>query len=128
MHCIRCKQEMKKNNLRGVLVDYCGVCDAVWLDAGELEALQKGMHKPDDEVKKEHREEVLAERQRGLELMSHCPKCQEGSIKEKVMDGVIIDFCTKCRGLYFDHGELKQILENRKLGFFDRLKTSIFGM
>ena len=127
MHCVRCKTEMKKNNLRGVLVDHCSTCNGVWLDAGELEALEKGMRKPEHEIKQEHRQETMAERQRGVEIMGRCPKCQEGQVNERLMDGMVIDYCGSCHGLFFDHGELKQIVENRQQGFFTRLTKNLFG-
>ena len=127
MLCVRCKSEMQKNNLRGVLVDYCGACNGVWLDEGELQALEDGMQKAEDVIRKEKRTEVLAERRRGVEVVGQCPKCQSDGVKERRMDDVLVDYCTNCRGLFFDHGELQRILENRKQGFFDRLKSQLFG-
>lgn len=127
MHCIRCKSDMVKNKLKGVLIDYCKNCDAFWLDQGELEALESGMAKSESELRGERVNEMKLERLRPVTVLSTCPKCQEGQIKERNMDGVRVDYCNNCRGLYFDHGELQQILENRKQGFFDRLMTNLFG-
>lgn len=127
MHCIRCKGEMSKKGLRGVLVDYCKICDAFWLDAGELEALEKGMAKTKAELHQEVRNEVMRERQQAVVVFGSCPKCQESQIQERRMDGVTVDYCRKCQGLYFDHGELDAILRNREQGFFSRLKTQLFG-
>lgn len=127
MHCIRCKTNMKKKNLRGVLVDYCTICDAFWLDAGELEALEKGMTKSTKELEQECRMEAYMERARPLTIMESCPKCQESQVMEKRMDGVTLDYCKACHGLFFDHGELDEILQNRDQGFFARLMTNLFG-
>ena len=55
MHCIRCGGEMEKRSERGVLLDHCAPCNAVWLDGGELEALEVGLARsaPDLEVQRE---------------------------------------------------------------------------
>ncbi len=127
MHCVRCKTDMKKNNLRGVLVDHCSNCDGIWLDEGELDALQQGMQKSPGEIRAEGREEMLDERRRGVEVLGRCPRCQKGQVQEKYMDGVMVDYCSVCKGIFFDHGELKQVLDNRGQGFFDRLRKTLFG-
>jgi Zn-finger nucleic acid-binding protein len=45
-------------------------------------------------------------------------------MREEVLDGVNVDRCTFCEGIYFDAGELDRVLlkkgEERK-GFFRRL-------
>ncbi|MHC4207918.1 MAG: zf-TFIIB domain-containing protein, partial [Planctomycetota bacterium] len=43
-----------------------------------------------------------------------CPKCKTISLKEgKVKDSSVkIDYCTKCRGIWFDFGEFEQVTEN----------------
>jgi hypothetical protein len=48
-----------------------------------------------------------------------CPKCGHAMV-EVVLDGIKVDKCTCCKGIYFDDGELEQILE-RQPGRF--LKT-----
>ena len=127
MHCIRCKSEMKKKGLRGVLIDYCDVCDAYWLDKGELESLETGYAKSKDELSKEFRHEIQMERSRAVTIMTACPKCQSGQMMERKIDGVKVDYCKSCKGLYFDHGELDEILKNREQGFFAKFMANVFG-
>ena len=127
MHCIRCKSNMKKNKLKGTLVDYCEICDAYWLDKGELQAIEKGMTKNTQQLRVEAHKELKVEQERAVVILSCCPKCQEGQIFEKTMDGVRVDYCNKCHGLYFDHGELKEIMANREQGFFRQLMDSLFS-
>lgn len=38
-----------------------------------------------------------------------CPKCGH-DMKEKVVEGVSVEQCTFCEGIYFDAGELEQAL------------------
>lgn len=37
-----------------------------------------------------------------------CPVCQ-GSMKEVSRSGVVIDTCTRCRGVWLDRGELEKL-------------------
>ncbi len=37
-----------------------------------------------------------------------CPVCQ-GSMKEVAKNGVLIDTCTQCRGVWLDRGELEKL-------------------
>jgi len=68
--------------------------------------------------------EAAAERERlRAEHFMKCPKCGH-DMKEESLDGVAVDRCTFCEGIYFDAGELDQVLlkkEEDRRGFFRRL-------
>ncbi len=55
-------------------------------------------------------------RLRDLHFMK-CPKCGH-DMKEEILEGVTVDRCTFCEGMYLDAGELDQVLlkkeEDRK--------------
>ncbi|ESQ92096.1 hypothetical protein ABAC460_04210 [Asticcacaulis sp. AC460] len=38
-----------------------------------------------------------------------CPVCQ-GSFREVLREGILIDVCTQCRGVWLDRGELEKLL------------------
>ena len=40
----------------------------------------------------------------------NCPVCQ-ADFKEVIRDGILIDICTQCRGVWLDRGELEKLLE-----------------
>ncbi|MFC7330527.1 zf-TFIIB domain-containing protein [Marinactinospora rubrisoli] len=40
----------------------------------------------------------------------NCPKCP-GELSRRVLVGVTVDQCGKCRGIFLDRGELEQLLE-----------------
>lgn len=40
----------------------------------------------------------------------NCPVCQ-ASFKEVVRDGILIDICSQCKGVWLDRGELDKLLE-----------------
>jgi len=53
-----------------------------------------------------------------------CPKCGH-PMKEREMEGILVDVCKHCEGIYFDRGELEDLLTKRqaeeKKGFFRSL-------
>lgn len=38
-----------------------------------------------------------------------CPRCQTASLQEIDRDGISIDRCERCRGLWLDRGELEKL-------------------
>jgi Zn-finger nucleic acid-binding protein len=40
----------------------------------------------------------------------NCPRCQTSELEEKDRDGVTIDVCRACRGLWLDRGELEKLI------------------
>ena len=77
--------------------------------------------------KREHErttQEKAAELQRlkALHYM-RCPKCGHELLEES-LEGVKVDRCSFCEGIYFDAGELDQVLmkkEEERKGFFRKL-------
>ena len=45
----------------------------------------------------------------GISTMS-CPRC-DGSLSENQFEGVMIDTCENCGGIWLDSGELEQLLK-----------------
>lgn len=44
----------------------------------------------------------------------NCPCCPETNLVLSERQGVEIDYCPKCRGIWLDRGELDKILEKAK--------------
>lgn len=40
----------------------------------------------------------------------NCPRCDNQILDEKDRDGVVIDVCRKCRGIWLDRGELEKLI------------------
>jgi len=52
-----------------------------------------------------------------------CPKCGH-DLKEEVLEGISVDRCTFCEGIFFDAGELDTLLAKKnedRRGFFRKL-------
>lgn len=43
-----------------------------------------------------------------------CPRCQTAELDERERNGLTIDVCTGCRGVWLDRGELEKLLAHAK--------------
>jgi len=109
MHCIRCGGEMDKRAERGVLLDHCRPCNAVWLDAGELESLELGPARSPADLEAQREAEGAREAARTVSTIGLCPRCQR-ALEPRAIHGVEIDQCRHCGGIFFDHRELPTVL------------------
>ena len=109
MHCIRCGGEMEKRAERGVLLDHCPPCNAVWLDAGELEALERGVARSAADLEARRETESAREAARAISTIGVCPRCQR-ALEPRALHGVEVDHCGHCGGTFFDHRELATVL------------------
>jgi uncharacterized protein len=39
-----------------------------------------------------------------------CPRCNKPTLEEKDRDGITIDVCQVCRGIWLDRGELERLI------------------
>jgi hypothetical protein len=111
--------------LRDVEVDHCICCGGIWLDEGEVELL-------------------LDDRQRAIELLDSfkvdggcgevsrkCPICRRKMQKVGVGSGelpLMIDKCSRKHGLWFDKGELEQIVKKAKLNEANKIGEVLADM
>ncbi len=123
MLCFRCNNEMKKVQMDGVLVDKCESCSGVWLDAGELEMLVYDERKSQFQILTEAKVEIIQEKKRLFTNVNACPKCQYTPLLKIYEHGIELDQCLHCKGLFFDDGELKKILNAEKKDFKHCIKS-----
>jgi Zn-finger nucleic acid-binding protein len=93
--------------IESIEIDHCIACGGVWLDAGELDLLLEGAA---------NRDAMMASLQAqtgGQEEARRCPICTKGM--EKVRYGkdskVMLDMCARGDGLWFDRGEINEVIE-----------------
>ena len=124
MVCPVCKDPMIILELHGVEIDYCPSCSGIWLDSGELELLFEDQDEREKVISSFHLD------QEHTEKPYKCPICKKKMDKVYVGDKkeLLIDRCPDNDGLWFDKGELKDIL---KLGDKDNkviiLLNDLFG-
>lgn len=109
LRCPVCRKvDMAVLELNDVEIDYCFDCGGIWLDAGELELLM-GSSEKKDEILSSFQEvgKKCGEKKRP------CPICRKGMKKILIKtegDEILVDECVKKHGIWFDKGELYQII------------------
>ncbi len=110
MRCLKCDQKMTKRIDAGVVVDYCKTCDGIWFDRNEFELM---LASNNHMTRAELRDLMIKESEREtLQMLTYKGMCQRcgGSVRECKFHGIIVDKCTCCSGLYFEHNELEKCL------------------
>lgn len=112
MDCPVCKNAMIVLELEDIEVDYCTDCSGIWLDAGELEILLGNSQQAKELL------DSFKVDSGGTEKRRKCPICLKKM--QKIVAGpstppLLIDKCTRGDGLWFDQGELQDILNRATL-------------
>jgi Zn-finger nucleic acid-binding protein len=50
-----------------------------------------------------------------------CPRCETSVLEEKERDGILVDGCPSCRGVWLDRGELEKLIQ-RSLAEIERVE------
>ena len=110
MDCPACKGPMVVAEYERIELDYCTECFGVWFDAGELDLLLERLALDGTSFTMA---EIMAlpEKKVGEKARS-CPICRRKM--RKVVIGsrpeVLIDVCPRGHGIWFDGGELNQVI------------------
>ncbi len=113
MDCPVCKSPLIILELNNVEIDHCTECHGIWLDGGELEILLEGSSEKDKllssfKIDDNSKEKPL-----------RCPICRKKM--DKILCGIdesiLIDKCKQHHGIWFDKGELEDLVA---MGSFDK--------
>ncbi len=111
--------------LADVEIDHCVGCGGIWLDAGELELLMDDRRKASDLLDSFREDTSSAEESR------KCPICDKKMSKIVVGHAkpvLLIDKCRRGHGLWFDRGELADILDRAQLDKDNRIQKLLADM
>ena len=110
MICPTCKSAMIVIEHNRIELDYCTDCQGVWLDSGELELLLESMSLESTDL-------FLGNILNSIEANSsekkrRCPICGRKMNKTTIGQEpeVLIDVCPQGDGLWFDGGEVGQLI------------------
>ena len=111
--------------LADVEIDHCTTCGGIWLDGGELDLLM------DDPAAAKRLLDSFHEDVSTPEQRRKCPICSKKMTK--VLMGqldppLLIDKCPRSDGLWFDRGELQEILNHAQLGEGNRIQRLLADM
>lgn len=128
MNCPVCDKPMIVLELDQIEIDHCVACKGTWLDAGELKLLFDGVEDSDNLLTSVEETAVAREKKR------KCPICGKKMLKVAYSCGgkerVVVDRCKKNDGLWFDEGELMDLVN---MGDFPcehrvyQLLSNVFG-
>ena len=110
MICPVCKSDMIVVERNKIELDYCTNCGGTWFDSGELELLLASFGVPDSNA---YLSNILHGREaRTAEKPRKCPVCSQKMRKSNIGERpkVLIDACPRGDGIWFDGGELQQLL------------------
>jgi Zn-finger nucleic acid-binding protein len=127
MDCPVCKNAMITMELAGVEIDYCTGCGGVWLDAGEMETLLGNGGKSRELIKSFEVDDACGEKRRKCPI---CDKKMEKIVAGRSRPSVLIDRCRKGDGLWFDKGELQNVIEKAQLDEDNKIRNllaDVFG-
>lgn len=125
MDCPACKNPMITLELAAVEIDHCLACGGIWLDSGELELLMDAPQKAKDLLASFQADPSCTEKPR------KCPICDKKMAKIVVgpaEPALLIDKCRRDHGLWFDRGELEDILDRGQLDAESRIQKLLADM
>ncbi len=107
MNCPACKETLVILELHSIEIDYCTNCNGIWLDAGEMELMI------DNETERARLLQSLMVINNSKEKKLRCPVCRKKmeKVKHRQVD-IITDKCVKNHGIWFDKGELEEIIKS----------------
>jgi len=112
MICPVCKSDMIVVEYNNIELDHCNDCHGVWFDSTELELLLKSLNLDShnlllDEILKSPETESTEKKRK-------CPICRKKLKKTTIGEHhrVLIDACPQKHGLWFDGGEVVQLLKH----------------
>ena len=111
MRCPVCKVPMIIVEHEKIELDYCTKCFGVWFDADELELLVESMN---IEASDFNMRKILGLPEKKIkEAARKCSLCRKRMKKVAIGSSpeVIIDACTLREGLWFDGGEVGQVIK-----------------
>ena len=113
-HCPVDDFTLAVENYEGVEIDRCPHCRGVWLDAGELEAVQDNQESDFRDVPGSKLDMVTAAvgmAKAASEVERNCVRCNSGLTRKEYAPSsqIMIDNCPKGHGMWLDAGELSRL-------------------
>ena len=125
MDCPVCKNAMIALELADVEIDHCTACGGIWLDAGELELLLGNSEQAEQLLDSFKIDPKCTEKKRKCPI---CLKKMQKIIVSLSTPVLLIDKCARGDGLWFDKGELQNILERAQLDKDNKIQKLLADM
>ena len=116
MKCTKCNEEFKLYNLGDFSVEYCSECKAIWIKFPILKKLSERLELKMPIINPAELESIKVK-----EEVRCCPDCAK-NMDKVYFNGVIVDKCSECNGIFFDNGELVKYFN-----LFLKQKVNVIG-
>ncbi|MDD5070348.1 MAG: zf-TFIIB domain-containing protein [Candidatus Omnitrophica bacterium] len=127
MNCPKCVGKLEPIVIEGVTVDVCWACEGIWFDQGELEKVIEADSRDFKRIDI-NRDSLDGEEFNQLHSsldhkVGQCPKCSGTTFlkKEDYPNGVTVDVCPECLGIWLDGGEILKLRNNSLVKLADKL-------
>lgn len=107
MNCPNCSKPLTLMTQKDAQAHKCESCKGLFLTENDMKKVAPDLERYDEEI---------AGQLAGLPASKRdCPAC---AVKARVMtfQGVSLDYCPQCHGIWFDHHELKAIIDKQTTG------------
>ena len=113
MQCPRDAQALETRTVEGVEIDACPVCHGIYLEPGELEAIEEA-HAAHAEKVPDEEDPVgaaMEQRRQSERPGADCPRCgvEMSPHEYAYASQIVVDTCPECGGTWLDAGELERI-------------------
>ncbi|MFH1032572.1 MAG: zf-TFIIB domain-containing protein [Chloroflexota bacterium] len=109
MICPVCKQAMIVVEHKKIELDFCPKCTGVWFDSGELELFAQSVSLRDADLMT--KDIITSPDTKAVHEERKCPVCNQRMKETTISEPAIhIDACRRGDGLWFDGGEVHQLL------------------
>jgi Zn-finger nucleic acid-binding protein len=106
MLCPKCGSTMAEQEMQGVPFDRCNECHGLWFD---YKALDHVLDKSTSGRSLGGTEEFLSTV--GATATDYrCPRCKLHTLLSRSHDGIELDWCETCHGLFLDHDEIQALI------------------
>lgn len=131
LDCPKCIGKLQKQKVEEIELDVCFVCEGIWFDAEELEAVIKADSKDFKYIdvgresldgKEAIAAGLLLDKEKGK-----CPICNDGTELVKTVykgkKNINVDLCPKGHGIWLDGGEIQMIRKRGLAKLHDLLES-----
>ncbi len=124
MICPACKNSMIVVERDDIELDHCTNCGGTWFDSGEIELLLARLGSKDTGTFLNRIR--LQPAAKTKEKPRKCPFCLEKMTKTLIIDQpeILVDVCSRGQGIWFDGGELEDLVSNFPSGTVSGLDTN----
>jgi Zn-finger nucleic acid-binding protein len=112
---------MQQTIFDGVLVDYCPECQAFWLDADEFQIALNSEGEDVRDLWLRAKKEFKDAEKFVVPKDDCCPRCIVGHMETIVKSEIDVDQCERCKGLFFDRGELDKCMKQARHSWLVRI-------